>query len=48
MFVVVFVPLGVAWRLFGKDPLARIRRAYRVWTPYPVRYRHRQHYSRMY
>ena len=48
MFVVVFVPLGVAWRLFGKDPLARKRRANRGWTPYPVRYRDRQHYSRMY
>ena len=48
MFVVVFVPLGVAWRLFGKDPLARRRRANRGWTPYPARYRDRQHYSRMY
>jgi saxitoxin biosynthesis operon SxtJ-like protein len=48
MFVVVFVPLGVVWRLIGKDPLARSRRANRGWTPYPVRYRDRQHYSRMY
>ena len=48
MFVVVFVPLGVMWRLLGKDPLARSRRANRGWTPYPARYRDRQHYSRMY
>jgi len=48
MFVVVFVPLGVVWRLLGKDPLARSRSANRGWTPYPARYRDRQHYSRMY
>ena len=48
MFVVVFVPLGLVWRLIGKDPLARRRRANPGWTPYPARYRDRQHYSRMY
>jgi len=48
MFVVVFVPLGVLWRLLGKDPLGRRRSATRGWTPYPARYRDRQHYSRMY
>jgi Saxitoxin biosynthesis operon protein SxtJ len=48
MFVVVFVPLGLVWRLLGKDPLALRRRANRGWTAYPARYRDRQHYSRMY
>ena len=50
LFAVVFVPFGIVWRLLGKDPLAR-RRSSRTaprWTPYPARYRDRQHYSRMY
>jgi len=51
LFVVVFVPFGVVWRLIGKDPLARRRTATPSaprWVPYPSRYRDRQHYSRMY
>jgi hypothetical protein len=51
LFVVVFVPFGLVWRLTGKDPLAR-RRANTPpgprWIPHPARYRDRQHYSRMY
>ena len=48
MFVVVFVPLGLIWRLTGKDPLARRRTARPGWSPYPSRYRDRRHYQRMY
>ena len=48
MFVVVFVPIGVLWRLTGKDPLARRRRTTSGWSPYPSRYRDRRHYLRMY
>jgi saxitoxin biosynthesis operon SxtJ-like protein len=48
MFAVVFVPLSAVWRLLGKDPLAMRRRANRGWSPYPARYRDRQHYSRMF
>jgi hypothetical protein len=47
MFVVVFVPIGVIWRLTGKDPLGR-RRESPGWMPYPIRYRDRRHYLRMY
>jgi hypothetical protein len=47
MFVVVFVPIGVIWRLTGKDPLGR-RRGSPGWMPYPIRYRDRRHYLRMY
>ena len=47
LFAVIFVPFGMVWRLVGKDPLARQKRAPR-WLPYPTRYRDRQHYSRMY
>jgi hypothetical protein len=48
LFVVVFVPLGIIWRLTGKDPLARRRAAPGGWSPYPIRYRDRTHYLRMY
>jgi saxitoxin biosynthesis operon SxtJ-like protein len=48
MFVLVFVPLGLIWRLTGKDPLARRRAARQGWVPYPNRYRDRRHYERMY
>src|SRR5262245_64274907 len=47
LFVVVFVPFGIVWRLIGKDPLARRRSPGARWAPYPARYRDRQHYSRM-
>jgi|SRR5581483_3137939 len=47
MFFFVFLPLGLVWRLTGKDPLARRRHA-GGWTPYPERFRDRQHFSRMY
>ena len=47
LFAIIFVPFGLAWRIVGKDPLARRRREPR-WLPYPPRYRDRQHYSRMY
>ncbi len=47
MFYAVFLPLGIVWRLTGKDPLARRRHA-GGWTPYPERFRDREHFSRMY
>ena len=47
MFFFVFLPLGLVWRLTGKDPLAR-RRGAGGWSPYPERFRDRQHFSRMY
>jgi len=48
LFVVVFVPFGIVWRLIGKDPLERRRASAPRWAPYPSRYRDRQHYLRMY
>jgi hypothetical protein len=47
MFVAVFVPLGLIWRLTGKDPLGR-RKGSPGWMPYPIRYRDRRHYLRMF
>jgi putative exporter of polyketide antibiotics len=48
MFAAVFVPVGLIWRVTGKDPLARRRTTGSGWLPYPSRYRDRQHFSRMY
>jgi len=48
LFAIVLVPISVVWRLTGKDPLARRRAAWPGWSPYPARYRDKQHYSRMY
>ena len=48
LFAIMFVPLGMAWRLTGKDPLARRREKWPGWSPYPARYRDRKHYSRMF
>ena len=48
IFVLVLVPLGLIWRLIGRDPLARRRRTWSGWTPYPERYRDRTHYTRMF
>ena len=47
IFVLLLIPLGLIWRAIGRDPLGR-RRASAGWTPYPARYRNREHYRRMY
>jgi hypothetical protein len=48
LFAVLLVPLGLVWRMTGKDPLSRRRGASPGWSPYPARYRDPKHYSRMY
>ena len=48
IFLLVLVPLGLIWRAIGRDPLARKRRSWPGWSPYPERYRNRAHYTRMY
>jgi len=47
-FAVVLTPIGLLWRMIGRDPLARRRRNWAGWSPYPARYRDRDHYTRMY
>jgi Saxitoxin biosynthesis operon protein SxtJ len=47
IFLVLLVPIGLIWRVIGRDPLGR-RRASAGWAPYPARYRDREHYRRMY
>lgn len=48
LFVAVLTPVGLAWRLTGKDPLTRRREKWPGWSPYPARYRDSKHYTRMY
>ena len=47
-FALVLTPLGVVWRVIGKDPLTRRRRNWPGWSPYPERFRDRDHFTRMY
>jgi hypothetical protein len=48
VFFLVLTPLAIVWRIAGKDPLARRRRNWRGWTPYPARYRDAKHFDRMF
>lgn len=48
LFALVLTPLGILWRLTGKDPLGRRRSRFAGWSTYPARYRDRKHYGRMY
>ena len=47
-FAIVLTPVGMMWRLIGKDPLARKRRNWDGWTPSPARFRDRDHFNKMY
>jgi hypothetical protein len=47
-FFLVLTPIGLLWRLTGKDPLTRRRAAWPGWSPYPARYRDRRHFERMF
>lgn len=47
-FGVLLTPIGLIWRVLGKDPMAKRQANWRGWTEYPPRYRDRNHYSRMY
>ena len=48
LFALVLTPVGILWRLTGRDPLARRRSRWPGWTTYPARYRDPQHYKRMF
>jgi hypothetical protein len=48
VFFLVLTPLGLVWRLTGKDPLARRRRSWNGWTAYPARYKDAKHFDRMF
>ena len=46
--VSVLTPIGLIWRLIGRDPLVRKRSSWTGWTTYPERYSDRSHFTRMY
>lgn len=47
-FALVLTPVGLVFRLSGRDPLTRRRDRWPGWTPYPARYRDPHHYTRMF
>jgi hypothetical protein len=47
-FAIVLTPLGLLWRVIGKDPLARHRKNWPGWSSSPERYRNPDHFNRMY
>lgn len=48
VFFLVLTPLGLAFRLTGRDELARRRRRPTGWVPYPERNRDRRHFEKMF
>jgi Saxitoxin biosynthesis operon protein SxtJ len=47
-FFVLLAPLGLFWKLTGKDPLGLRRERWNGWTPYPARYKDPRHFDRMF
>lgn len=47
-FALVLTPMGLAWRLLGKDPLARRRSHWHGWSRTPERFKNPDHFTRMY
>lgn len=47
-FILVLTPIGLIWRVIGRDPLTRKRSSWTGWTTYPERYSDRSHFTRMY
>lgn len=48
VFLLLLAPMGVLWRLIGKDPLSRRRANWPGWSTPPARHRNPQHFTRMY
>ncbi len=48
VFFILLTPMGLIWRLIGRDPLARRRSSWTGWVAYPERYNDRAHFTRMY
>ena len=47
-FAIVLTPVGLLWRLLGKDPLARQRKNWDGWSPSPPRFKNPDHFNKMY
>jgi hypothetical protein len=47
-FFAVLTPMGLIWRLIGRDPLSRAPERWPGWVRHPSRYRSTDHYTRMF
>ena len=47
-FLLVLTPIGLLWRLIGRDPMRRRKQNFEGWSAYPARYRDPKHFTRMY
>ena len=47
-FFLVLLPIGLVWRIAGRDPMVRRRAKTSGWVAYPARYRDRKHFERMF
>ncbi len=47
-FTLLLTPMGLLWRVIGRDPLTTRRKNFTGWSQYPPRYRDRDHFTRMY
>lgn len=47
-FLLVLTPIGLIWRVIGRDPMGRRRESWPGWVRYPERYADRSHFTRMY
>jgi hypothetical protein len=47
-FALLLTPMGLVWRMIGRDPLGHHRERWPGWTARPPRYAARDHYRRMF
>ena len=47
-FLIILTPIGLLWRVIGRDPMRRRRQNFEGWSAHPARYRDRNHFTRMY
>lgn len=47
-FLLVLTPIGLLWRVIGRDPMRRRKQNFEGWSAYPARYRDPNHFNRMY
>ena len=47
-FLIVLTPIGLIWRVIGRDPLKRRKQNFDGWSAYPARYRDPNHFTKMY
>ena len=48
LFFLILTPIGIWWRVRGKDPMGRRHQRWPGWSPRPARFRDPKHYRKMY